>query len=79
MSEIQFSPAQKEQLVQKLQNYFNQELDLELAQFDADFLLDFIAKEMGKTFYNQGVYDAQAVLDKNVDALSEAIYQLEKY
>lgn len=65
-------------LVDKLQKYMSKELDVELGQFDADFMLDFISKEMGSIYYNQGLYDAQAVLTDKVDSLTDAIYQLEK-
>ena len=78
MSEIKFSTVQKECLVQKLQNYFSNELDQELAQFDADFLLDFFTKEMGNHFYNQGIYDAQKLLTEKLDYISDEMYQLEK-
>ena len=78
MSKIEFLPHQKEQLIQKLQKYMSTELDVELGQFDADFLLDFISKEMGSSYYNQGLYDAQAVLVDKMDSLTDAIYQLEK-
>jgi uncharacterized protein (DUF2164 family) len=78
MSEIKFSTVQKECLVQKLQHYFSNELDQELAQFDADFLLDFFTKEMGNHFYNQGIYDAQKLLTEKLDYISDEMYQLEK-
>ncbi|MEG3766662.1 DUF2164 domain-containing protein [Alteromonas sp. 14N.309.X.WAT.G.H12] len=78
MSDITFSAEQKAQITEKLQSYMETELDIELGQFDADFLLDFIAKEMGSLFYNQGLYDAQAVLTDRMDGLTDAIYQLEK-
>ena len=78
MSEIKFSITQKECLVQKLQQYFSNELDQELAQFDADFLLDFFTKEMGNHFYNQGIYDAQKLLTEKLDYISDEMYQLEK-
>jgi uncharacterized protein (DUF2164 family) len=78
MSEIKFSSAQKELLIQKLQQYFSNELEQELAQFDADFLLDFFTKEMGNYFYNQGVYDAQKLLTEKIDYISDEMYQLEK-
>jgi uncharacterized protein (DUF2164 family) len=78
MSEIKFSTVQKESLVQKLQQYFSNELDQELAQFDADFLLDFFTKEMGNHFYNQGIYDAQKLLTEKLDYISDEMYQLEK-
>ncbi|MEP2651107.1 MAG: DUF2164 domain-containing protein [Paraglaciecola sp.] len=78
MSKIEFSPQQKQQIITKLQRYMSTELDVELGQFDADFLIDFISKEMGSLYYNQGLYDAQAVLVERVDSFTDAIYQLEK-
>jgi uncharacterized protein (DUF2164 family) len=78
MSEIKFSSAQKESLIEKLQQYFSTELDQELAQFDADFLLDFFTNEMGNHFYNQGIYDAQKLLSEKLDDISDEMYQLEK-
>jgi uncharacterized protein (DUF2164 family) len=78
MLQIEFPPQQKEQLIQKLQKYMSKELEIELGQFDADFLLDFISKEMGSLYYNQGLYDAQIVLTDKMDSLTDAIYQLEQ-
>ncbi len=78
MAKIEFNPAQKAQLIEKLQRYFDLELEYDLGQFDADFLLDFIAKELGSVFYNQALYDAQAVLASRVDALSDALLELEQ-
>ncbi|WP_299076784.1 DUF2164 domain-containing protein [uncultured Paraglaciecola sp.] len=78
MSKIEFPAQQKEQIIQKLQKYMLKELDVELGQFDADFLLDFISKEMGSLYYNQGLYDAQTVLADKMDSIVEAVYQLEQ-
>tara|TARA_R110000868_G_scaffold228092_1_gene481042 strand:+ start:570 stop:806 length:237 start_codon:yes stop_codon:yes gene_type:complete len=78
MLQIEFPPQQKEQLIQKLQKYMSKELEIELGQFDADFLLDFISKEMGSLYYNQGLYDAQIVLTDKMESLTDAIYQLEQ-
>ncbi|MDU0353882.1 DUF2164 domain-containing protein [Paraglaciecola aquimarina] len=77
MANIEFSAQQKQMLVTKLQGYMSSELEVELAQFDAEFLLDFISKEMGSVYYNQGLYDAQTVLSDRMDSLTDAIYQLE--
>ena len=78
MSDIKFSKKDRTQLLNKLQNFMEQELDIELGQFDAEFLLDFVSKEMGATFYNQGIYDAQALLQSKIETLSDAFYELEK-
>ena len=78
MSEIKFSPKQRESIIALLQNYFEDELDTELGQFDADFLLDFISAKIGPAFYNQGVRDAQSVIDRKVMDISDELYQIEK-
>lgn len=78
MSDIKFSLQEKEQMIIKLQKYFLKELDSELEQFDADFLLDFISKEMGVYYYNKGLHDAQQVLNEKLDTISDAIYEIEK-
>lgn len=78
MSKIDFSDELKNQIVTRLQGYFEQELDVELGQFDAEFLLDFINKELGAHYYNQGLYDAQAQLMAKMDDVTEAITELEQ-
>jgi uncharacterized protein (DUF2164 family) len=78
MAEIGFSKEEKTLIVDKLCNYFDQELNQKLGQFDADFLLDFITNEIGPYFYNRGLYDAQAVMQGRVDLIIESIYEIEK-
>ncbi|WP_206483585.1 DUF2164 domain-containing protein [Thalassotalea sp. G2M2-11] len=78
MSTITFSPQEKEQMIIKLQRYFTRELEQELGQFDADFLLDFFAQEMGVYFYNRGLYDAQQIVNERVEQISDAIYEIEQ-
>ncbi len=78
MSKIKFPADEKEHLVKKIQFYFDQELEQELGQFDAEFLLDFFAEEVGSFFYNRGLYDAQAFIEKKIESITEEIYELEK-
>mgnify|MGYP001823498707 CR=1 FL=1 len=78
MSEIRFSPEERESICRKIQLYFQEELDQEIGQFDAGFLLDFFAEEIGPSFYNRGLYDAQAILESRMEQVAEAIYELEK-
>ncbi len=78
MSQIEFSAAEKEAMVAKVKDYFRNKLDQEIGGFDAEFLLDFFAEEIGAHFYNRGLRDAQALFMRKVDDLSEAIYELEK-
>ncbi len=75
--EIQFSAQEKEILVHKIKQYLDQELDIEIGQFDAEFLLEFFSKEIGSYHYNRGLKDAQDVLNYKVESITDAIYELE--
>ena len=78
MSEITFTREEREIICRKIQLYLREELDQEVGQFDAGFLLDFFAEEIGTFFYNRGLYDAQAILETRLENIAEAIYELEK-
>ncbi len=78
MAEIEFTRSEKEVLARRIQLYFDQELDQEIGQFDAEFLLDFFAEEIGPYFYNRGLYDARQVIDEQVENISDALYAIEK-
>ena len=58
MSDIDLSPAQRDLLREKLCKYCEENFELELEQFDAEFFVDFIAKELGPLFYNAGIEEA---------------------
>ncbi len=78
MSNIEFSKAEKELITRKVQMYFSKELDQELGQFDAEFLIDFFAAEVGAYFYNRGLRDAQSVIEAKVADIADALYEIEK-
>lgn len=78
MSKIEFTREQQESMVQKLQSYFDRELEQELEQFDAEFLLDFFAKEIGAHFYNRGLHDARTIFESRIESIDDEIYAHEK-
>ena len=78
MKKIKFTNSQKEHIVQKIKLYFEKELNDEIGQFDAEFLLDFFAKEIGGHFYNRGLQDAQEAMESQMDLLKEVLYTMEE-
>lgn len=78
MADIRLKKDQKDVVVKKIQAYFAEELDSDIGQFEALFLLDFFAEQIGGHFYNQGLYDAQALIAERVESLTDSIYELEK-
>jgi len=75
---IEFSDEEKEILVQKIRTYFDKEMDYELGQFEAEFVLKFFSEEVGAYFYNRGLLDAQAMIASRVEIIQDGIYELEK-
>lgn len=78
MSDIEFTNQEKDSMVDKIQSYFNRELEQEIGQFDAEFLLDFFSKEMGAYYYNRGLHDARAIFETRVESIDDDIYAIEK-
>ncbi len=58
MAEVNISESEKDLIRDKLEAYCRDNLDLELEQFDAEFLCDFVVKELGPLFYNAGIEEA---------------------
>lgn len=78
MARIELEKPVREALVRALSRYLKDELDVEIGGMDALLFLDFISETMGPHFYNQGLADAQAILQAKLEQISEAIYEIEK-
>nr|WP_067292505.1 DUF2164 domain-containing protein [Marinobacterium profundum] len=78
MALIEFSKEEKATVVLQIQRYFRDELEQDIGQFDAEFLLDFFSEKVGAYYYNRGLSDAQAVLNGKLDDIAEAISEIEK-
>lgn len=78
MTEIDFSKEEKAQIIPLIQQYMNKELDFEIGQFDAEFLLDFFSKQIGGYIYNRALTDVHALLSNHLDSIGDSIYNLEK-
>ena len=75
---MKFSNEEKQRMVRKITDYFEQELDVEIGGFQAEFLMDFIGEEFGAYFYNRGLYDAEALLNSKIAEISDTLLELEK-
>ncbi|MGY0614574.1 DUF2164 domain-containing protein [Vibrio sp. FJH11] len=75
---IKLDRVQKETLATAIQDYMQDELSLEIGQFDSEFLIDFITDKLGAVYYNKGVEDAKAVIERRMLELSDELYEIEK-
>jgi len=78
MSTIEISKEEKQILTRKIQGYFERELNQEIGQFDAEFLLDFFTREIGPYFFNRGVMDARAIVERQLETIGDDLYAIEQ-
>ena len=72
---IELTKPETDAVVPSLQKYFREELEQELSEMKARFLLDYIMKEIGPFAYNKGVKDAEAYFRGKVEDLSATCFE----
>ncbi|MCR9364867.1 MULTISPECIES: DUF2164 domain-containing protein [Vibrio diabolicus subgroup] len=75
---IKLERTQKETLATAIQDYMQDELDVEIGQFDSEFLIDFITEKLGPIYYNKGVEDAKSLVERRMLEVSEELYEIEQ-
>lgn len=78
MKPISFDKETRNEIVLRIQRYFENELDQDIGPIPAEMLLNFFTETIGGFYYNQGLADAQAVFAKSLDDVNDMIYALER-
>lgn len=73
---IKISKENKEQMINKIQEYYFRERSEEISHLAADILLDFIKKDLGPYFYNQGIQDASKLVEQKMMSIEEDLQSL---
>ena len=64
----------RKQEIASLRRYFDEELEQDIGDLKADMVLDFILAEIAPTVYNQGIQDAQRLMQERVTEMDAALY-----
>jgi uncharacterized protein (DUF2164 family) len=75
---IKLSEERRGQLAAGIQRFFDDEFELELSDFQARRLLDYLIRHLGAPIYNQAVQDARAFVQAKLDDLEGEIYEPEE-
>lgn len=75
---IKLERAQKEALATAIQDYMQDELEVEIGQFDSEFLIDFITEKLAPIYYNKGIEDAKTVIERRMLELTDELYEIEQ-
>ena len=71
---IELAKETRQQALESLQQYFEQNMDEPLGNLKGGALLDFIIQEIGPSFYNQGVADAQERMQARLGELDYEVH-----
>jgi uncharacterized protein (DUF2164 family) len=72
---IELTKEEIADIVPSLRRYFREELELEISEMRAKFLLNYFLKEIAPLAYNQGVKDAESYFRGRVEDLSGTCFE----
>jgi len=72
------SRENKDKFIQDLQDWFQENLDQEVGNLDAEFLFDFFTDNVGGIYYNQALRDVHTLFHEKTESLADSIYELTK-
>jgi uncharacterized protein (DUF2164 family) len=74
---ITLAPDARKRAIASIQRYVGENWDQDIGDLKAGLLLDFVAREVGPSIYNQAIADAQVYLRDRVADLEAACYEKE--
>ena len=74
---LRLSREDREKAVASIRRYLADELDLEVGDLKAGFVLDFFLEELGPTVYNRAIAEARAYLEERVGDLEGVCHRPE--
>ncbi|MGC4071668.1 MAG: DUF2164 domain-containing protein [Nibricoccus sp.] len=72
---IELTKEETESIVPSLQKFFREELDQDLSEMRAKFLLGYFLKEIAPFAYNKGVKDSEAFFRSKVEDLTATCFE----
>lgn len=78
MPDLKLDKDTRARLNDQIRRYLSDELDTDIGNMEADFLIDFLGSTLGASFYNLGLKDAQALVTRKIDDLNDEFYGLER-
>lgn len=72
---IEMDKETKALVLASLQRYVREELEVELSEMRAGFLLDYIQSEIAPLAYNRGVKDAEGFFRARIEDLGGTCYE----
>lgn len=72
---LHLSNTETKEILHSIERFFSEELEFEIGELQAGFVLKFFMKEMAPFAYNQGVEDAGRFLREKLDDLPGTCFE----
>jgi len=72
---IELTKQEIADVIPSIQKFFREELDEELSEMRAGFLLNYVMKEIAPFAYNRGVKDAESYFRAKIEDLSATCFE----
>ena len=72
---IELSKQETQEIIPSIRRYFREEMEGEISEMQARFLLEYFLLEIAPLAYNQGVKDAEAHLRRSVEDLPSVCFE----
>lgn len=74
---ITLLPDTRKDMLESIKRYVSENLEQEIGDLQAGFLLDYVLKEIGPSVYNAAIRDAQGYFQERVGDLEGVCFQKE--
>jgi len=75
---IRLADEPRARVLRSLRRFFDAEFEIDLSEFQAERVLDFLIVELGAPVYNQAIRDARAFLHDKLNDLDVEFYEPEE-
>ncbi|MEE2664139.1 MAG: DUF2164 domain-containing protein [Myxococcota bacterium] len=75
---IRLEDEPRARVLRSLRRFLDAEFEIELSEFQAERVLDFLVVELGAPVYNQAIRDARGFLQDKLDDLDVEFYEPEE-
>ncbi|WEK56015.1 MAG: DUF2164 domain-containing protein [Candidatus Cohnella colombiensis] len=75
---IKLPREDKEQIIDKVQAYFEEERSETLGNLAAEQLIDFMIQVIGPYLYNKAISDARVLITEKINQIDDELYAIEK-
>ena len=75
---IKLPREEKEQIIDSVKAYFEQERSESIGDLAAEQLIDYMMQELGPYIYNKAVADARVLINEKMNQMEDEMYSLEK-